>query len=64
MTAAIPASALGALTAHVEKPKIFTNIAGIQYEPGILSRVTVPAGSRAPKMKFERDLLMETAIAA
>ena len=50
--AAVAASAFGMITAHAENPKTFTNSAGIQNDPGILSRVTVPAGSSEPKKKF------------
>src|SRR6478736_2684026 len=58
------ASASGSTTAQVEKPKTRTKSAGIQNDPGILSRVTVPAGSMAPKKKFGQDLLIESAMAA
>ncbi len=58
------ASAFGSTTAQVEKPNAFTNSAGIQYDPGILSSVTVPAGSIAPKKKFDQFWLIDSAIDA
>ncbi len=60
----IVANALGALTAQVEKPNSLTKIAGIQYDPGILSSVTEPPGSSVPKNKLEKLLLIAIAIAA
>ena len=62
--AAAAASALGRITAAGEKPKRRADSAGIQNEPGILSSVTVPAGSTAPKKKFGQLLLMDRAIEA
>ncbi|CAH0326921.1 hypothetical protein SRABI128_05650 [Microbacterium sp. Bi128] len=62
--AATAARAFGRITAHAEYPNTFTASAGIQNDPGILSRVTVPAGSIAPKKKFDHDWLIDTAIAA
>ena len=63
-TMATVAMAFGALIDQVLKPKSLTKIAEAQYEPGILSRLIVPAGSIAPKKKFERFLLMLIAIEA
>ena len=62
--AATAASAFGRMTAHAEYPKTRTTSAGIQNEPGILSRVTVPAGSTAPKKKFDHERLIDRAIEA
>jgi hypothetical protein len=56
--AAIAANAFGTVIDHVLKPKILTKSAGIQNEPGILSNVTIPAGSMAPKRKLLKLLLM------
>ncbi len=63
-TDADAASAFGTITAQGENPKTRTNSAGIQKEPGILSRVTVPAGSIAPKKKFDQLSLIDRAIDA
>ena len=63
-TVTTAASALGSTTVHVAYPNTATKSAGIQKAPGILSRVTVPAGSNAPKKKFAGLWLIETAIAA
>ena len=62
--APIAASPLGAMIVHAEKPKVLMNSAGIQNEPGILSSVTVPAGSNEPKKKFDQLSLIDNAIAA
>ena len=51
-TVARAASAFGKTTVHVESPNAATKSAGTQNDHGILSRVTVPAGSKAPKKKF------------
>lgn len=63
-TDAVAASALGTMTAQGEKPNAFTNSAGIQKEPGILSSVTVPAGSSAPKKTLDQLSLIDRAIEA
>jgi hypothetical protein len=64
-TAAVAAaSALGMMTAAGEKPKMRTMSAGIQNDPGILSRVIVPAGSNEPKKKFGQLRLIDSAIDA
>ena len=44
--------ACGSTIAHGWKPKARTESAWIQNAPGSLSRVIVPAGSNAPKMKL------------
>ena len=63
-TDAVAASAFGTMTAQGEKPSALTNSAGIQNEPGILSSVTVPAGSSAPKKKLDQLPLIDSAIDA
>jgi hypothetical protein len=48
----------------VLNPKTLTKIAGIQKDPGILSTVTTPPGSMAPKKKLLKLMLMLLEIAA
>jgi len=62
--AATAANAFGRITAHAEYPKARTKSAGIQNDPGILSSVTVPAGSTAPKKKFDHERLIDRAMEA
>ena len=50
-TVRTPSMACGATIAQVCTPKARTDRAWIQNAPGSLSRVMVPAGSKAPKMK-------------
>ncbi len=52
-----------ASTDQVEKSKILMKTAGSQHEPGILSRLTVPAGSTASNKKFGRLLFIGRAMA-
>ncbi len=61
--AAVAAMAFGRMTAAGEKPNRRTARAGIQKEPGILSSDTVPAGSKAPKKRFDQLLLIDMATA-
>ena len=64
MTVAIEAIAFGAIKLKLLNPNNFTKIAGIQYEPGILSKVEVPAESNAPKKKLLKLRLMLFGMAA
>ena len=62
--APVAARAFGTMTAAAEKPNSRAESAGIQNDPAILSRVTVPAGSTEPKKKFGQLLLIDRAIEA
>ena len=48
----MPSITCGSTIAHGWKPKARTDKAWNQNAPGSLSKVIVPAGSKAPKMKL------------